>query len=267
MYRLFVLPGAHPSRSAILMLEHKGVAFRCIELIPGTHPFLARLAGFGTGGQVREVDGKRPRNLQMADRLATVPALAAGKERISSNHEIARFLEARHPDPPLFPADPEQRGAVEEAEHWANTTLQMQTRRLLAVAAVRDPEGFARLTGDGRMGHVLFRQEWARRVLVPRILRSTFVAGPSAEPRLLEELPTLLDRVDELIAEGVIGGERPNVADFMVAPCLAIILYRPDVRPFLEGRPALELVDRFLPEPGGAGDERLTGAVGAGRAT
>ena len=35
----------------------------------------------------------------------------------------------------------------------------------------------------------------------------------------------------------------------MVAPCLALILYRPDVMPLFEGRPALELVDRLLPEP------------------
>ena len=35
----------------------------------------------------------------------------------------------------------------------------------------------------------------------------------------------------------------------MVAPSLALILYRPDVKPMFEGRPALELVDRLLPEP------------------
>jgi hypothetical protein len=35
----------------------------------------------------------------------------------------------------------------------------------------------------------------------------------------------------------------------MVAPSLALILYRRDVLPIFEGRPALELVDRLLPEP------------------
>jgi len=35
----------------------------------------------------------------------------------------------------------------------------------------------------------------------------------------------------------------------MAAPSLALILYRPDVRPIFEGRPALDLVDRLLPEP------------------
>jgi hypothetical protein len=35
----------------------------------------------------------------------------------------------------------------------------------------------------------------------------------------------------------------------MVAPSLALILYRPDVEPLFTGRPALELVDRLLPAP------------------
>jgi hypothetical protein len=62
-------------------------------------------------------------------------------------------------------------------------------------------------------------------------------------------VPATLDRIDSWIAEGVIGQDRLNVADFMIAPSLALILYRPDVRPVVEGRPALELVDRLLPEP------------------
>jgi glutathione S-transferase len=249
MYRLYVIPGSHASRAAILMLEHKGVPYRRVDVITGLHPIVARLHGFGAGGQTRHVEGRRTPGLRIGDRLATVPALAAGAERISTNHGIARFLDERHPDPPLVPADPDERAAVEDAERWANETLQMATRRILSAAVVRDPHGYARLGADGRMGYMLYRSERARRVILPRLLGGTFVAGRSAEARLLEELPALLDHVDALIAEGVIGGEQPNVADCMVAPCLALTLYRPDVRPMFEGRPALELVDRLLPEP------------------
>jgi glutathione S-transferase len=63
----------------------------------------------------------------------------------------------------------------------------------------------------------------------------------------VQELPALLDRIDAWIAEGVLGGPELNAADFMVAPSLALILYRPDVMPMFEGRPALGLVDRLLP--------------------
>jgi hypothetical protein len=37
-------------------------------------------------------------------------------------------------------------------------------------------------------------------------------------------------------------------ADFMIAPCLALLCYRRDLRPQIERRPAIHLVDRVLPE-------------------
>jgi glutathione S-transferase len=84
---------------------------------------------------------------------------------------------------------------------------------------------------------------------LPRLLRGVFVASPRADRELLDELSATLDRIDAWIADGVLGGPQLNAADFMVAPSLALILYRPDVRPMFEGRPALDLVDRLLPEP------------------
>lgn len=59
----------------------------------------------------------------------------------------------------------------------------------------------------------------------------------------------MLDRIDAWIADRVLGATQLNAADFMVAPSLALILYRPDIRPMFEGRPVLKLVDRLLPEP------------------
>ena len=252
MYKLYVIPGSRACRSAMLMLEHKGVPYRRVEFVTLLHPVQGRLHGFDAGGQTRSAGGKRSLGLRMGDLLGTVPALNADGERISTNHRIARFLDERHPDPPLLPADPEQRAAVEEAERWANDTLQMAARRIPAAAALRDPEEFGRATGDGRLGHLLYRNERARRVIIPRILGGIFAAGGSRESSILAELPGMLDRVDGWIADGVLNGPELNVADFMVAPSLALILYREDVRPEFEGRPSLELVDRLLPEPAAA---------------
>jgi glutathione S-transferase len=67
--------------------------------------------------------------------------------------------------------------------------------------------------------------------------------------REFAELPAMLDRIDAWIRAGVLGGDQPNVADYMVAPSLALILYRPDAAPLFANRPALELVDRLLPDP------------------
>jgi glutathione S-transferase len=124
----------------------------------------------------------------------------------------------------------------------------MDARRIALAWAVRDPSAIGLATADGRMGHLLYRRALTRRLVIPLIGRFVFAVGRSG-PDLLADLPPLLDRVDAWIADGVLGGAQPNVADFMVAPSLALILYRPDARPLFEGRPSLELVDRFLPEP------------------
>ena len=39
MYKLYVIPGSHACRAAILMLEHKRVPYRRIDIVPLTHPF------------------------------------------------------------------------------------------------------------------------------------------------------------------------------------------------------------------------------------
>lgn len=252
MYNLYVIPGSHACRSAMLMLDHKEVPYRRVDVVTLTHALVVRLAGFDAGGQTRTAGGKRPLPLRMGDWLGTVPALAADDERISTNYRIARFLDDRHPEPPLFPADPERRAAVEEAERWGNETLQMAARRFLLPVAVRDPAAASQSSADGRMGYLLYRSERARRLIFPLLGRLIFAAGPNAERELWSELPRMLDRIDTWIADGVLGGDEPNAADFMIAPSLALILYRPDTVPLFSGRPALELVDRLLPEPPGA---------------
>jgi glutathione S-transferase len=249
MYKLYVIPGSHACRSGMLMLEHKRVPYRRVQFVTLTHATMVRVAGFDAGGQTRDAGGKRPLALRMGDMFGTVPGLADGDQRISTNYRIARYLDERHPEPPLVPADPEQRAKVEEAERWANGELQMAARRIVFSAVLRDPASMARASADGRLGHLLYRQELARRVISPWIGRLVFATSPADDAELIQQLSAMLDRVDAWIAAGVLGGPKPNVADFMVAPSLALILYRPDVQPLFEGRPALELVDRLLPEP------------------
>src|SRR5205823_5209631 len=116
MYTLYVIPGSHSCRSAMLMLERKKVPYRRVDIPTLLHPLAVRLRGFDAGGQTRTAGLRRPLGLGIGDHLGTVPALAANGDRISTNYGIARFLDDRHPDPPLFPADPVRRSKVEEAE-------------------------------------------------------------------------------------------------------------------------------------------------------
>jgi glutathione S-transferase len=249
MYRLYVIPGSHACRAAMLMLEHKRVPYRRVDVPTLLHPLAARLHGFDAGRQTRIAGAKRTLPLRLGDRVGTVPGLAANGRRVSTNHQIARFLDDHHPEPPLFPADPVQRRAVEEAERWGNETLQMDARRIIGGMVLREPAAFGRAAADGRMGYLLYRRELSRRLIIPLIARLIFAVDETTDRELLAQLPASLDRIDAWIAEGVLGGAQLNAADFMIAPSLALILYRADVMPLFEGRPALELVDRLLPEP------------------
>src|SRR3954447_15902952 len=156
MYKLYVIPGSHACRSAMLMLEHKQVPYRRVEIVTLLHPLVVRLHGFDAGGQTRTAGGRRTFGLRIGDRLGTVPALAANGHRISTNHGVARFLDERHTQPPLFPADPQPPAAGHEGERWANETLRMAARRILGAAVVRDPAAFSRSAGDGRLGYLLY---------------------------------------------------------------------------------------------------------------
>jgi len=249
MYTLYVIPGSHACRSAILMLEHKQVPYRRVDVPTLLHPLAVRLVGFEATSETRSAGTRRPAPLRFGDRTGTVPALAVDGQRVSTNREIARFLDDRHPEPSLFPADSAQRRAVEEVERWANDTFQMAARRIALAGALHGPKAIRRSGADGRMGYLLYRSALARRLIIPMIGRLVFAVDSATDPELLAELPAMLDRIDAWIADGVLGGAQLNAADFMVAPSLALILYRTDILPLLEGRPALELVDRLLPEP------------------
>jgi hypothetical protein len=67
----------------------------------------------------------------------------------------------------------------------------------------------------------------------------------------LAGLPAKLDHVDALAAEGVLGGEEPNAADFQIGATLRVLLTVGDLRPLLEGRPGEQLARRWFPDYAG----------------
>jgi glutathione S-transferase len=247
---LYVIPGSHACRTAMLMLDHKGVPFRMRTLPSGMHPMLIRAFGFAGGdAKLRDADGRRSLMLTLINQLGTVPAMRFDGERVQTNHEIARFLERVRPEPRLFPADPELRGEVEEAERWGDRVLQMAARRITFSAALEG--GLDRLhdrANSGRLGPLLSRSETSR-MLVSQVAGRTVFSAAGAEDRLIAALPEMLDKVDAWIAAGVLGTEQLNAADFQIAPSIALLAYRLDLREQIEARPLGALAERVLPEP------------------
>jgi glutathione S-transferase len=248
---LYVIHGSHACRATMLMLAHKQIPYRLVTLPTGAHPMLLRALGFaGHRKPIRSVDGRAHRSLALLDRMGTVPALRCGSERVQTNRAIARWLERVQPQPPLFPADPERRRAVEQAEEWGDETFQMAARRITLAGALHGMDGLRDRANDGRLGALLAKGERSRKINSQIAGRAVFRAGgPDAEQKLLAELPTMLDTIDDLIAQGVLDGPELNVADFLIAPSVALIAYRLDLRPQIEARPAWAWLERVLPEP------------------
>jgi glutathione S-transferase len=223
---LYSIPPSHPSHAARLMLEHKGIAHRVVDFIPGTHSALVRAAGFPRG---------------------TVPALKLDGRMVQGTREISRALDQVRPEPALFPSDPDARAAVEEAERWGDQELQNLPRfptRWLAMNRSEMRIHMVKEAGVPAAGLVA-----AVNAPVARHFAAKVGADDALRVRgLLATLPDKLDHVDGLIAGGVIGGEEPNAADFQIAPTVRVLMSFEDLRPLVEGRPAGDLAMRLMPE-------------------
>ncbi len=243
---LFVITGSHACRSAALMLEHKDIAYRRVVLPTGLHPMLVRASGFpGHSTPIRTVDGGTHRELAMLDRMGTVPALRLRGERAQTNHAIARLLERVQPTPALFPDDEDRRLEVESAEEWGDAVLQMAARRAILASDLDDVQERG---ANGRLGPLLTNRDWLRPHLA-RTAGHSFRASAGERQRLIDSIPELFDRVDAWIAQGTLGAQDLNAADFTIAPSLALLSYRADLSRELASRPAGGLLDRLLPEP------------------
>lgn len=223
--RLFVIPGSHPATTAALMLDFKGIPFSRTDLIPVVSKVALRAAGF-------------PR--------VTVPALRIDGERIQGSRDIARALDRIQPDPPLFPADPDQRAAVEDAERFGDEELQHPIRQLLWWGFKRDRDALRSYSEGARLAVPVGLAVKTGGPLVA--LSAHFNEATDANARAaLHSLPDLLDRVDAYIADNTIGNPTPNAADFQLATSIGLALTLDDLKPLIEPRPCAALAHRYVP--------------------
>jgi glutathione S-transferase len=223
--RLYVIPASHPSATAELMLQHKGTPYKRTDLLPVISKGALRALGF-------------PRN--------TVPAMKLDGTKVQGSRQIARELDRLRPDPPLFPADADQRAAVEEAERFGDEELQHPIRQILWWAIKRDKSPLRSYSEGAKLGVPI---GLAMKTAAPIVALSARFneANDDNVKRDLAALPGMVQRIDDWIAAGVLGGEQLNAADFQIAPSLGLALTLDDLRPTIEGRPAGELAKRVVP--------------------
>lgn len=224
--RVFTIPGSHPGVAVQRMLEFKNIPYRRTDLLPVVSWGVLRALGF-------------PR--------ATVPAITIDGRKTQGSIEIARELESVMPEPPLLPDDPASRVVVEEAERFGDTDLQETVRRILLWSLRKNTPALRSYLEGSRIGlpHGL-----GTRMAGPFIAldgRSHEATDENVQ-RAISNLPGILQRIDDWIAAGVIGGKELNVADFQIAPSLRLAMSLADLRPAIENRPAGDLALQVVPD-------------------
>ena len=222
--KLYMFSGSNAVLTAELMLAHKGIDYKRINLPPGAHALIMLGLGFDA---------------------MTVPGLKVGTRRVQGTRFIARLLDELVPEPALFPADPERRRAVEEAERWGEA-FQNSMRRIAYCISRRNPEAFKTVVLAERSAPM-------RAVLglaTPAIIRMATAKHDAVDAAGREDVaavPARLDQIDAWIEEGLLGGPELNAADFQIAANIAFLLLSQDGYPFVAGRPAEQLARRVAP--------------------
>lgn len=213
------------------MLDLKGIPFKRIDLMPVISKGRLRLAGFaGT----------------------TVPAVKFDGRKVQGSREIARALDEVRPEPPLFPSDPALRAEVEAAEFWGDQTLQAVARRILWNALRRDRRPLASYSEGSHTGVPVGIAVKTGQPLVALSARLNEATDEHVRADL-GALPGMLQRVDDWIAAGVLGGEQLNAGDYQVATSVRLLMTLEDLRPYIAERPAGRLAMRVDPDyPGSA---------------
>jgi glutathione S-transferase len=227
------------------MLDLKGIEHELATVLPGTQRVHLRLVGFRGG---------------------TVPALKLDGRRIQGSRSIARALEQLRPEPPLFPAEPQMRARVEEAERWGEQVLQPVPRRILRWGLVHDLTLRRWLAEQSRMPAPAVAARASGPVA--RYYAHAVGADEAEVRRALAELPRLLDHVDALLSDGVLAIDPPNAATLQVLSSVRSLAAFSDLRDEVARHPCAAVAQALFPAfsdpvPPFLARDRVTGAVGS----
>jgi glutathione S-transferase len=225
--KLYVIPASHPSMAAELMLKRKGIDYKRRDLVTAMHIPILKAMRFPS---------------------RTVPAIKTDDGRkVQGTRQISRFLDELQPEPPLFPAD--KRAEVEEAERWGDEQLQSVPRRLAWYALAEDRSDLKGFMEGYKLG---LPTSVAVATAGPIIWAEKKInkASGDAVRADLERLPELLSHVDKLIADGVIGGDQPNAADYQIGTSVRLLLAFDQLRPLVSPQ-ATAWAEKVAPDPGG----------------
>ena len=123
-------------RKVAVFAEEKGVAFELVPIAPGdTSPAFRAISPFGQ-----------------------IPAMVDGDFSLADSSAIVTYLEAKHPEPALIPADPQARGRVIWFDEVADTVVFAAGRTMLFNRVVGPL--FRGGVGDAAAADAAERDQW-----------------------------------------------------------------------------------------------------------
>jgi glutathione S-transferase len=231
---LYQFAFSHYNEKVRWTLDWKGLSCERRSLLPGLHERTIRRF---TGGSTQ------------------TPLLRDGERAIAGSAAIVAHLEAGHPEPPLFPEDPERRRRAEAWVEWLDEEVGPAVRLALFHELLADPAYAGRMftTGQGALRGASYRLLFPR--LVPMLRRRMGIDAESAAAarQVVEEA---LARVDAATrGSGYLVGDRFGVADLSAASLLFPLLFPPQLGFALPAGPSPVLdawTARWRDRPGAA---------------
>ena len=198
---LYQFPISHYCEKSRWQLDHKGLAYRTVNLLPVTH-------------RVRT---------QCLARTNTVPLLRDGKRRVSDSTKIAYYLEKYYPDQPLLPKAGDARARVIELEQQFDR-YGVHVRRWVYGQILDRSEVMTALVGDCGLPGPLER---LAKPLVREAIRRGYAINPQRVMRSEQRVEEALVLLESELKKGqgqYLVGDRFSLADITAASMLAPLI-------------------------------------------
>jgi glutathione S-transferase len=222
---LWQIETSHYSEKVRWALEYKGIDHRRRTPLPGSHIPIA--LALTRGSQV------------------TLPVLTMEGRAIGDSTEIIAALEAKYPDPPLYPIDAEERARAIELEEWFDESLGPHTRQLAFYELTQEPEIFAEVAAASVPGP-LGKAKPVVGAYARAFTRLRWNADSDEDAQSAREgIVAALDKVEAELEKGngeFLVGEHLSVADVTAASLFYPVVVPPEgpLSPDLPKPPALE---------------------------
>ncbi len=180
-------------------------------------------------------------------RGTTMPILRLDGRAIRDSTAIVAALEARWPDPPLYPADPQQRARALELEEYFDEQLAPQLRRLAWFLLGQDPRAFF-LTAFPDSSPLVRASLRPGAAVTSKLVNRRYGITEASAEEARRKILVAFDRLEaEIGPSGYLVGDAFSIAD-LTAAALTTPFLRPPERQYLPPEEPPEPLRSFVRE-------------------